>query len=148
MFIGKAVKADIPKLCGLLDELFSMEEEFCPEYKKQKTALEMILDNPHYGVIIVARDEQGESVGMVSLLYNVSTAFGGLAATLEDMIVSENYRGRGVGAELISAALKIALSDGIKRITLLTDDSNLSAQRFYKKQGFDESEMIVMRSLM
>ena len=46
-------------------------------------------------------------------------------------------------------AISVARAKGCKRITLLTDKTNESAQRFYKRQGFELSSMVPMRlSLM
>lgn len=39
----------------------------------------------------------------------------------------------------------MAQAEGCRRITLLTDKANESAQRFYKKHGFAPSTMIPMR---
>jgi GNAT superfamily N-acetyltransferase len=84
-------------------------------------------------------------IGMVSLLYSVSTALGGKVAILEDMIVDENFRGQGLGSELLAEAIHFARAGGCKRLTLLTDFDNDSAIEFYKKAGFVGSKMVPMR---
>jgi len=50
-----------------------------------------------------------------------------------------------VGTKLLSQAISFARDQGCKRITLLTDQSNEHAQRFYAKQGFVMSGMVPMR---
>ena len=64
---------------------------------------------------------------------------------LEDMVVSSQARGAGVGSELLDQAISFARAQGCKRITLLTDRENESAQRFYDKKGFVVSGMVPMR---
>lgn len=104
----------------------------------------MIVNQPNTGNIFVAR-QGGDVVGMVSLLYTVSTALGGRVARLEDMVVSPTARNAGVGTALLSKAIEFAHSQGCKRITLMTDRDNEAAQRFYKKHGFAASTMMPMR---
>ncbi len=142
--IDKATPADIVALTQLLSELFSQEEEFIPNAETQARGLTQIINHPETGIIILARQDN-KIVGMVNLLFTVSTALGERVALLEDMIVSNPARGTGVGSQLLSKAISYAESEGCKRITLLTDKTNEKAQRFYKRQGFAFSNMIPMR---
>jgi ribosomal protein S18 acetylase RimI-like enzyme len=82
---------------------------------------------------------------MVNLLYTVSTALGARVALLEDMVVAPQARGRGLGSALLTHAIAHARSQGCRRITLLTDGVNDSAQRFYARHGFTGSGMVPMR---
>ena len=41
-----------------------------------------------------------------------------------------------------------AKSKGIERITLLTDDDNFKAHKFYEKNGFEKSSMVVFRTFL
>ncbi len=144
MQITPANASDIPALCELLDILFSQETEFKSDHEAQSRGLARIINNPEIGLIVVARQD-GQVVGMVNLLYTVSTALGDRVALLEDMVVSPNVRGSGVGSRLLEQAIQFARLDGCKRITLLTDRVNESAQRFYQKHGFGFSAMIPLR---
>jgi len=82
---------------------------------------------------------------MVNLLFTISTALGERVALLEDMVIASKLRGAGVGSQLLEQAISVARAEGCKRITLLTDKTNESAQRFYAKQGFELSSMVPMR---
>jgi GNAT superfamily N-acetyltransferase len=144
MQITLANTADIPALCDLLSLLFSQEADFEPNREAQRRGLALIINNPDIGLIVVAR-EDNEIIGMVNLLYTVSTALGDRVAILEDMIVCPSARGSGVGSELLEQAIEFARCNGCKRITLLTDSTNQSAQRFYQKHGFGSSAMIPLR---
>lgn len=142
--ITLADRDDIPALCDLLGVLFSQEAEFTPDRQAQATGLGRIIDDPAVGQILVFR-ENGVPVAMVNLLYTVSTALGARVAMLEDMIVHPGARGRGVGSRLLEYAIGVAGDAGCRRITLLTDATNLAAQRFYARHGFGHSTMIPMR---
>jgi GNAT superfamily N-acetyltransferase len=144
MLVEKATTSDIPALVSLLSTLFSQEAEFTPNAEAQRRGLEAIIGNPEAGAVLVAR--QGDQiVGMVNLLFTISTALGERVALLEDMVVSPADRGKGIGTKLLSEAISFARLRGCKRITLLTDRSNESAQRFYSKQGLVLSGMVPMR---
>jgi ribosomal protein S18 acetylase RimI-like enzyme len=137
---------DIPVMVGLLDELFSQDIEFVPNHEKQQTGLDLIVGNPEIGEILVLKKEE-KVIGMVSLLYSISTALGAKVAILEDMIISKEYRGQGLGSKLLTEAIRFANERGCMRITLLTDYNNDPAITFYKKFGFSKSAMIPMRRL-
>ena len=142
-----ATPEDIPQLCGLLAILFTGEVEFAPDAEKQAAGLRAILSDPAPGIILTAR-EGGEIVGMVILLFTVSTFLGGRVALLEDMIVRPRHRGKGHGARLLRAAIDHATTAGCRRITLLTDAANAEAKAFYRRAGFVESSMTPLRLML
>ncbi|MEY8876047.1 MAG: GNAT family N-acetyltransferase [Leptothrix sp. (in: b-proteobacteria)] len=147
-----ATPADIPALCELLAVLFSQEAEFVPDRAAQARGLAHVVAQPAVGEVLVACEAaattdraDGALLGMVGLLYTVSTALGARVALLEDMVVAPSARGAGVGTALLARAVEQARAQGCARITLLTDGGNLHAQRFYVRQGFVGSAMVPMR---
>ena len=144
MDITLATEKDLPTLCTLLAELFAQEVEFQPDPKRQEMGLRAILGHPDVGEVLVLRDGP-DVIGMVTLLFIPSTALGGRVALLEDMIVRPDRRGCGAGSELLKAAIECAKTQGCLRVTLLTDQINQAAQRFYHRHGFVTSEMVPMR---
>ena len=64
---------------------------------------------------------------------------------LEDVIVRREHRGDGLGKMLVGHVLAWAREQGIARVTLLADRDNNAALDFYRKLGFDDSCMVVMR---
>jgi ribosomal protein S18 acetylase RimI-like enzyme len=144
MRIELATVADIPALTTLLNLLFSQEAEFQPEIEAQSRGLSTIITHPEIGEILVIRTDDS-IVGMVNLLYTVSTALGERVALLEDMAILPEVRGAGVGSKLLQAAITHARASGCKRITLLTDGDNDAAQKFYHNHGFTASRMVPFR---
>ena len=143
MHIEAATEADLPALTKLLAVLFAQEAEFTPNPEAQHRGLLRIITNHDVGIVLVAKEDK-KVLGMVILLYTVSTALGERVALLEDMVVGPEARGRGVGSHLLKRAVSVAEAAGCLRITLLTDQLNLSAQRFYKRHGFTPSSMVPM----
>ncbi len=142
--ITPATPEDIPQLCALLTTLFTQEADFQPDASKQSVGLRQIIEHPETGRILVLR-EGDNIIGMVNLLFTVSTACGGKVALLEDMIVHPAKRGDGLGGKLLEAAIGLARHEGCLRITLLTDRANDAAIRFYQRHGFGISEMMPLR---
>ncbi|MGE4462522.1 MAG: GNAT family N-acetyltransferase [Arcobacter sp.] len=142
-----AKEEDIKSLSKLLKELFSLEKEFVPNEALQIKALETIIKDEEVGHIIVCEIEN-EIVAMVNLLYSISTALGNRVVILEDMIVSSKCRDKNIGSKLLDFAKEFAKSQGIKRITLLTDNDNFKAHKFYERNGFKKSSMIVFRTFL
>jgi ribosomal protein S18 acetylase RimI-like enzyme len=147
LIIETATLDDINALCDLLTILFSQEAEFKPDRQAQQTGLQAIISNPELGIILLARHND-KVVGMVSLLFSISTALGGRVAILEDMVVLPEQRGLGIGSALLTAAISTARDSGCQRITLLTDSDNEIARGFYEKHGFVRSSMLAFRRLL
>lgn len=142
--IDPAAPSDIDAIAGLLHELFTQEAEFEPDRDRQVRALTMMLAEPAAARVFVARDG-GEVVGMASLQFDISTALGGRAAWVEDVIVRADRRGEGIGKMLFEHLIGFARGQGIVRLSLLTDADNATAQRFYARFGFSRSAMLPMR---
>lgn len=141
--ISAATPADVPALVALLGELFAMERDFVPDAARQERGLRLILESPAIGRIFVVR-LHGETVGMASLLFTVSTASGGRAALLEDVIVAAPYRRLKVGRRLLRHVRHWAKEQGIVRLTLLADLGNDAALSFYESEGFTQSKAMVV----
>lgn len=145
--IEKATLNEVAQCCELLNQLFSQDLEFVPDNEKQTAGLTQIIDNPNIGEILVLKKDN-KVIGMVSLLYSISTALGSKVVVLEDMIIDKEHRTSGYGSMLLEKAIAFAKERGCLRITLLTDYNNDVAIHFYKKYGFEKSQMIVMRQLL
>ena len=142
--IEQATLEDLPQLADLLFDLFTQEADFVPNRSKQMRGLRLLLEQPNRGRIFVLR-QNGIIVGMINLLFTISTAEGGFVILLEDVVVHRDYRGRGYGDRLLSHALEYSKKKDFLRITLLTDRINEDGQRFFKTHGFFVSKMIPMR---
>jgi ribosomal protein S18 acetylase RimI-like enzyme len=142
--IEQATLDDLPQLADLLYELFSSEGDFVPDRQKQMRGLRLILEQPNRGRVFVYR-WNGIILGMINLLFTISTAEGGFVILIEDVIVRKEYRDRGVGSQLLDHATKYAKQKDFLRMTLLTDRDNEEGQDFFKRHGFFTSHMIPLR---
>ena len=96
-------------------------------------------------VLMVARDESQDNmiVGSLTLaLFRIPT---GMRAWIEDVVVDEAARGKGVGRILNEFALDHARNAGAKTVDLTSRPSREAANRLYKKIGFVQRETNVYR---
>ena len=145
--IEPATVEDLPELAELLAELFTKESDFRPDQTKQLRGLRLILEQPNRGRIFVLRS-YGKLLGMINLLFTISTAEGGAVIILEDLIVVQDHRNQGLGAQLLEYALDFARQKDFQRITLLTDRLDEPAKKFFERYGFYVSGMVPMRWLL
>jgi ribosomal protein S18 acetylase RimI-like enzyme len=93
-------------------------------------------------VLYLARVD-GQIVGSLTLaLYRIPT---GLKAWIEDVVVDESVRGRGVGEALSAAALDEARRRGAKDVSLTSRPFREAANRLYQRLGFQPYETNVYR---
>ena len=145
--IEQATLEDLPQLTDLLYDLFTQEADFVPNRAKQMRGLRLILEQPSRGRIFVLR-ENGTILGMINLLFTISTAEGGFVIMLEDVIVHAGHRGKGFGDKLLQHAIAYARKKDFLRITLLADRLNDQGLHFFKEHGFFESKMIPLRLIL
>ncbi|MBU6301117.1 MAG: GNAT family N-acetyltransferase [Verrucomicrobia bacterium] len=131
-------------LVELVMELFRIEADFKPDRAKQEQGLRLILEQPSRGRIFMVRTDH-KIIGMVNLLFTISTAEGGFVILMEDVIIHPDHRGHGYGSILLEHVLEFARKKGFLRITLLTDAISAESQRFFHRFGFERSHMIPMR---
>ncbi len=145
--IEQATLEDLPLLTDLLMDLFATEEDFKPDRIKQMRGLRLILEQPNRGRVFVIK-HHGMILGMINILFTISTAEGGFVLLLEDLVINKDHRGCGFGGRLIEHVISYAKQKDFMRITLLTDRTHESSRSFFRKYGFQESTMIPMRLLL
>jgi GNAT superfamily N-acetyltransferase len=142
--IEPATEADLDELSEMLGGLFTQEGDFRPDKEKQLRGLRLIFEQPSRGRVFVLR-RNGAIVGMINLLFTISTAEGGFVILLEDLVIHKQYQGKGYGSRLLQHAIDFAKQKNFLRVTLLTDRPENVAQEFFRHHGFVESSMIPMR---
>src|SRR5436189_3373143 len=142
--IEPATEADLDELSELVGELFAQESDFRPDKDRQLRGLRLIFEQPSRGRVFVLRCD-GAIVGMINLLFTISTAEGGFVMLLEDLVVHKKYQDKGYGSKLLQYAIDFAKQKNFLRITLLTDSPENVAQEFFRRPGLVESSMIPMR---
>ena len=131
--IRKAISSDVKDIIRLLVELAVYEKE--PDAVKV-TEEELIKDgfgsNPRYECLLA--EFNSEVVGLAFFTPRYSTWVGD-TLHLEDLVVTEKMRGKGIGTLLYREFLMVAKDRGVKRVEWSVLDWNKTAIDFYKKSG-------------
>ena len=90
-------------------------------------------DRPMAEVLLA--DHNGVAVGFALFFPNFSTFLGRPGLYLEDLYVREDYRGRGVGRQLLAGLARIAVTRGWGRMEWAVLDWNETAIGFYRRLG-------------
>jgi GNAT superfamily N-acetyltransferase len=139
-----AAPGDLDDLTRLLGLLFALEADFAPDAARQRRGLGAMLSDPaHRGVFVAERD--GAVVGMITGQVVVSTAEGGPSVLVEDLILEERVRGAGLGRALVSAIERWAGERGATRVQLLVDEQNQPALGFYRRLGWQPTQLRALR---
>lgn len=137
MNIRKGNPEDMKAVLGLIQDLAHFEKE--PE-AVVITEEDLIRDG--FGAVplfyvFVAEIESGQTkqiVGIALYYYRYST-WKGKTIHLEDLIVKDEMRGKGIGYALYSEVIKQGKKDGVRRIDWHVLDWNTPAVEFYQKSG-------------
>lgn len=87
-------------------------------------------------VIFLAENESGRLLGFVQLFPSFTSVEARRLWVLNDLFVSAEARGQGVGRALMEAARQHAIATGAKRLTLETMDDNKTAWSLYESLGY------------
>ncbi|MBJ10992.1 MAG: GNAT family N-acetyltransferase [Flavobacteriales bacterium] len=129
--IRKGTQADLPVVLDLIKEL--------AEYEKALNEVTITLkelekdgfgEHPWYWFIVAEIDD--EIVGMSFYFIRYST-WKGRFLFLEDFVVKESYRGKGIGSQLFEETVRIAQQIEVNGMIWQVLDWNEPAINFYKK---------------
>ena len=106
-----------------------------------KSSLVKIIKSESSRLLIA--EENGLYYGSLTLaVFDIPT---GRRAWIEDVVVTENSRGKGVGRLLSESAVKLANELGAKTIDLTSRPSREIANNLYKSIGFEQRKTNIYR---
>jgi len=131
---------DLDILVSLHTKLLMMEGDFIYDKVAISNGMKMLLANENSFILVL--ETKGEIVGMCTLQFVVSTVEGGMVAVVEDVIIDEKYRRRGLGKKFFRYIEDFCKLKNIRRIQLLTQYENKNSIMFYKSLGLNALERI------
>lgn len=134
---------DFEQIYGLLPQLW-------PDVKLSKSKLRLAFRRAmnselHYYLCAVDRKA---IIGFCSLSMRSSLWQQGFIAHIDEIIVDQAYRGRGIGTALMKKAFAIAGKRGCSRIELDSAFHRKRAHSFYERLGFENRAYVFSRKLM
>jgi ribosomal protein S18 acetylase RimI-like enzyme len=144
MQIRTAGITDIDRIRKLLDEQNAFHATIHPGFFQLSATKEagicdvLVSTDADY----LVADEEGEIVGLVEIRVVQTKRLPILVqktyAHIQEMIVSESRRGRGIGSELMACARGWACERGAQCLRTSVVPTNDRARAFYAKHGFED----------
>ena len=131
--IRKAEKKDMGSVLELINELAVFEKE--PEaviIDENDLIRDGFGENPAFQCFVAEAD--GKIDGMALIYFRYST-WKGKTVHLEDLIVREEFRGKGLGSALYTEVIKYAAEQKVKRAEWVVLNWNKGAADFYRRSG-------------
>ena len=141
--IRAAGEADLDAMTQLVGRLFALEPDFSFDPIKVRRAFSQLLAKQEAALWVAERDER--VIAMCTAQILISTAEGGPVAWVEDVVVSPDQRGAGIGRQLLDAVSSWAKRRGITRLQLLVDRENTAALDFYRRLDWQPTRLNCLR---
>lgn len=126
----------------ILEDLKALLHELDPEAESPtEGTIEEMLKNQSC-ILMVARDD-AKVVGMATL--EIVPKVGKRVAYLEDVVVSEEYRGQGLGKRLVSKLIEKAKECEVESISLTSRPHRVAAHALYESLGFVKRDTNVFK---
>ena len=132
----------IEKVTGVTDELIAAFSRLGPQLSEtfhlpSRREWEEIVTSPAITLLIARSGDgpgQDDIIGTLTLVVFRSPA--GVSAHIEDVVVDQSARGKGVGEALTRTALTLAAEKGAKKVDLTSSPWREAANRLYQRLGF------------
>ncbi|HIB47299.1 MAG TPA: GNAT family N-acetyltransferase [Flavobacteriaceae bacterium] len=128
-----AKKEDMPQVLQLINELAIFEKEpDAVEVTVAELEREGFGEQPLFTCFVA--EVNAQIVGMALVYFRFST-WKGRTVHLEDLIVTEQYRGKGIGTLLYDRVIGYAKEQGVRRAEWIVLNWNKGAIAMYEKSG-------------
>ena len=91
--------------------------------------------------------EGARVVGLASIVLYKTLLHSGGTALINELIVAEGARGRGIGRRLVKRVMVLARELGMDEVEVGTETGNAAARRFYENTGFDQQYLLLGKEL-
>ena len=130
--IREIIETDIEN--GFLETLDRLRKASDLDKEIGKNILRKIISNPDYIIKVV--EENGKIIGSATLFIEQKFIHnGGKVGHIEDVVVSKEYEGRGIGIKLVTSLLEKARAMNCYKTIL---DCNDELIPFYERIGFKQ----------
>jgi GNAT superfamily N-acetyltransferase len=110
-----------------------------PAMPAMQTTVRMLIDSPWDGAVLVAQAD-GELVGVLGASWQTAIHVPGTYALIQDLWVHRDWRGRGVGGNLLAALFELARDRGFERVEVGLPRESFArfaaTEAFYLGNGF------------
>jgi len=140
--IREASSCDAADAVGLIRILAQSDGEESPvneEYVRE------FLSFPGSGILLACAGDR--ALGLLSYSMRPNLYHASRSCLIEELVVDESARGRGIGGALVEAVMQKAAAAGCAEISVTTMPENRGAIRFYRSHGFEDEAVYLERHL-
>ena len=144
--IRESTYDDIPSLLELLYELGRPK----PQKDNELETFAKLLKNymqENNKKILVAEIENSKIVGMMSIVFLSRLNQNTLEMYVPELIVSQNYRSKGIGKKLINFSIDLGKEKKCHRMRLESGNQRTESHKFYRNLGFENSSIFFTKNL-
>ena len=132
--VREASEGDVPLILSLIRELAEYEKLSREVVATEDELRHSLFGERRYAEVLIA-EHDGAPAGFALFFHNFSTFLGKPGIYLEDLYVRPEFRGRGVGKELLINLARLAKERGCGRLEWWVLDWNESSIGFYRELG-------------
>jgi len=131
ILIRQATESDLPAIEKLMAELMEAVDDGEGFSTNMVSGNYQNLLNNDSSHILVAESD-GAVTGIINVAIRRTLLHPGASGLIDELVVTESYRGKGVGKKLIHAAVERCRELGCCEIEVSTEVTNINARKFYK----------------
>jgi GNAT superfamily N-acetyltransferase len=141
--VREARRRDLAAIAMLLNQLKEVTTLHRPiEQDAVIRSYEAMLRTPElYSNLLAVENDR--VVGLVSIVLYRTFLHAGGTALINELVIAEDARGRGIGGKLIEAAISAARKQGMDEVEVGTEKDNAAARDFYGNAGFDREYVLL-----
>jgi GNAT superfamily N-acetyltransferase len=141
--VWKAQPDEAETVARLLVEFRDWWGRDWPSERAFLAGVERLIETRDTEYLLGAPDDDSPPMGVAQLRYRYGIWLAAEDCWLEDLYVSEQARGSGLGMALTQASIDRARERGCRRIELDVDESNAGARKLYEQAGFDVASLFM-----
>lgn len=137
-----AEHSDSDTLARFMRELYEFDHTPFDE-QAARAVLEKFL-NGEMPALVWLIQSGGKDIGYIVLTFGCSLEFRGKDAFLDEIYITENSRGQGVGRRALEFVEQVCRSEQVEALHLAVERENHRAQAVYRQFGFKEHDRYLM----
>ena len=134
---------DINLLVEMMQDFYAIDG-YPIDVEQSKKLFSTFISNENLGKAWLIESEN-QTVGYLILTFIFSFQYGGTIGFVDELYLSEQARGKGIGKQTIAFAQAEAAKLSLKLLYLEVEPHNATAQKLYLAAGFSEHKRQLMR---
>ena len=144
--VAEVTETDLEQLKPLLVELLeSLRQSEAVDIHRGVRRCRRMLEDPTHSLLVAKAG--GCLVGFVHVSFRQTILHGDPSGLIDELVVAKDWRGRGIGKELVGAAMQACRDLECCEVEVSTEKANVKARKFYKACGFAEDAVLLEQQL-